>query len=363
MDLIIFIGALAAFIILHELGHFLVALWLKVDIEEFGIGFPPRLFTLFRWKGIEFTFNLILLGGFVRPKGENDPTINGGLAASHPLVRLAVLSAGPIMNILVAALLYSIAISQMGIPQTDRVLVVEVAPNSPASQVGLEINDLLLKINQQPIENIAKVQTIVAAHKGEDVLLTIQRGDELIETHLTPRKDPPPGQGAIGIAMSNPTKPVNVIEALPLGAGAVFNQGYLLLTLPFKFFEGKVPAEEMRVVGFKGMYDIYQSVRDVEVAQNRPKSVGTLAFFAMISASLGLLNLMPIPALDGGRILFTLPEFIIHKRIPPQFENALHLVGFMLLLVLLLYVNLQDFINPINISDSLSSQLTSTPVP
>jgi len=363
MDLIIFIGALAAFIILHELGHFLVALWHNVEIEEFGIGFPPRLFTLFRWHGVDFTLNLIPLGGFVRPKGENDASIEGGLAASPPNVRLGVILAGPMMNILIAILLYSITISRIGIPQTNQVIIVDVAPESPAAQAGLQINDLLIKINQQPIQSIANVQKIVAQQRGKEITLTIQRDNKFIDVQLIPRLNPPAGQGAIGIAMSNPSQPINLIQAFPYGTKAVIDQGYLLLTLPFKLLSGNAPSEEMRVVGFKGMYDIYQGVRDMDATQNRTAGLGVMAFFAMISASLGILNLLPIPALDGGRILFILPELILNKRIPSQFENAVHLVGFMLLLVILLYVNLQDFINPINLNQTLSSYPTSTPLP
>ncbi len=363
MDLIIFIGALAAFIILHELGHFLVALWHNVEIEEFGIGFPPRLFTLFRWHGVDFTLNLIPLGGFVRPKGENDPSIEGGLAASPPNIRLGVILAGPLMNILIAILLYSITISRMGIPQTNQVIIVDVAPDSPAAQAGIQTNDLLIKINQQPIQNIANVQKIVAQQRGKEITLTIQRDNKFIDLQLVPRLNPPPGQGAIGIAMSNPTQPINLIQAFPYGVKAVIDQGYLLFTMPIKLISGHAPSEEMRVVGFKGMYDIYQGVRDMDATQNRTAGLGVMAFFAMISASLGILNLLPIPALDGGRILFIIPELILNKRIPSQFENAVHLIGFMLLLVLLFYVNLQDFINPINLNQTLSSYPTSTPLP
>jgi regulator of sigma E protease len=360
MNLLIFIGALAAFIILHELGHLVACLVLKIDVEEFGIGFPPRIFTFFRWRGIDFTLNWILLGGFVNPAGQNDPEIAGGLAASAPWKRLVVYFAGPVMNIIVAVLLYTLAVSQMGMPETKKVIVVDVAPNSPAEQAGLKADDLLLRINGQPLEGVNVVQGIVAVNKGKEITLEVQRAGQIIEVKLVPRADPPPGQGAIGIAMSNPTKPISLINAFPLGTMAVVDQGYLLLTLPMKFFQGSVPAEEMRVVGFKGMYDIYQGVRDIEASQKQTRGVGTLAFFAMISASLGILNLMPIPALDGGRILFTLPELLIRRRVPAHLENTLHMVGFMLLLVLLVYVNLQDFINPVNM---MTTPVSITPTP
>lgn len=362
MDLALFIGALAAFIILHELGHFVACLVCGVEVEEFGIGFPPRIASL-RIKNIDFSLNWILLGGFVRPKGENDTAIAGGLAASNPWKRLAVMFAGPVMNILAAIVLYSLAFSQMGLPQTDKVLVVEVAANSPAQQAGLQADDLLMAVNGHSIESITAIQTLINANLGKEITLTYERNSKPVEVRLIPRSNPPAGQGAIGIAMTNPTHPVTVFEALPYGSQAVIDQAYLLFSLPVRFIQGTVPAEQMRVVGFKGMYDIYQGVRDVEASQTRTRGVASLAFFAMITASLGILNLLPVPALDGGRILFVIPELALHRRVPAHLENALHMAGFMILLGLLVYVNLQDFINPVQLGSVVPTHVPTPPVP
>ncbi len=362
MDLALFIGALAAFIILHEAGHFMACLICGVEVEEFGIGFPPRIFSV-RIKNIDFSVNWILLGGFVRPKGENDPAIPGGLAASSPWKRLVVMIAGPAMNILAAVVLYSLAFSQLGVPQNDKVLVVDVAQNSPAQQAGLQADDLLKAVNGHAIENISAIQTMINTNLGKEIILTFERNGVNQDVHLTPRSNPPPGQGAIGIAMTNPTRPISVFEAFPYGSQAVVDQGYLLLTLPIRFIQGSVPADQMRVVGFKGMYDIYQGVREVEAGQNRARGVASLAFFAMITASLGILNLLPVPALDGGRILFVIPELALHRRVPANLENALHMAGFMILLGLLVYVNLQDFINPVQLGNVVPTHVPPTPIP
>ena len=115
----------------HELGHFFAARFFKVEVEEFGIGFPPRLATLFTSKGTRFTLNWIPLGGFVRPKGENDPSVPGGLAAANPWVRLGVLFAGPMMNILLGVILSVIVVYNLGEP--DKVKIAEISPNSPAA--------------------------------------------------------------------------------------------------------------------------------------------------------------------------------------------------------------------------------------
>jgi regulator of sigma E protease len=348
MDLLIFIGALAGFILLHEIGHFLAARLLKVEVEEFGFGIPPRMLKLFTWRGTDFTLNWIPLGGFVRPRGENDPAVPGGLAAASPWVRFGVLIAGPLMNILTAILLYAIAFSRVGVPDTTKVLVMEIAPGSPAEQAGLLPGDLLLEVNGKPVPGQSAVHDAIQASLGMETAIVYERAGQRGTVTLVPRSNPPEGQGAIGITMVNPSRPVSVLQVLPYGALAVTDLGYNLLTLPVQLARGAVAPEEARLVGFKGMYDLYQEVREVEASPVVPREFNTLAFFAMISTSLGVLNLLPIPALDGGRILFLLPEMLFRRRVPHRLETAIHTVSFMLLLFLLVYINLQDFINPVN---------------
>jgi regulator of sigma E protease len=142
---------------------------------------------------------------------------------------------------------------------------------------------------------------------------------------------------------------VSVIAALPAGVGAVYQHSETLLTFPVKIIQGEMDPSEGRLLGFKGMFDVYQAVQETEAEQNIPSGVNILGFFATLTISFGILNLLPIPALDGGRIMFTLPEIILGRRVPPKYENAIHLVSLALLLMLLLFVNLQDFINPISL--------------
>lgn len=349
MDLISLIIGIVALIILHEFGHFLLARLNHIKVEEFGIGFPPRIRTLFRWKETEFTLNWIPLGGFVRPVGENDPDVPGGLASANPRVRLSVMLAGPLMNLLVAGLLYGVAFSQWGTPDVHKIVIVQVAANSPAAQAGLQVNDLLVRLDDVSVDGIESVIRYVSAHKGEEITISYQRDDQIIGTKLVPRINPPKGEGAIGIAMSNPTQPMSVIQAIPLGFSTLFDQIYQMLTLPVRLAQGLVSAGQIRFVGYKGIYDIYQDVRDADIAQPRNNNFGLLAFFGMLSASLGILNLLPFPALDGGRILFAVSEMIFHRRVPAHLENMIHVIGLMLLLLFMVYVNLQDFIHPLEL--------------
>jgi regulator of sigma E protease len=350
MDILIFIGAIAALVLIHEGGHFIAARLLKVDVEEFGIGFPPRLVKLFHFKGTDYSINWIPLGGFVRLRGETDPDVPGGFMTAKPIVRIGILLAGPAANILLAVILYAAAFSMVGVPDTSRVLIMNIAPNSPAEQVGLAAGDLLIQINDIQAENIESVQTAVRESLGQDTLIVVNRGGETLEFTLIPRTNPPEGEGAIGIGMGNPTNPISLLQALPMGFGTVGDMGYSLLTLPVQVAQGAIAPDEARLIGFKGMYDIFQEVKEAETSPTVPPAFNLLAFFAMISTSLGILNLLPIPALDGGRILFTLPELLFGKRIPHRFENAVNAISFMLLLALLVYINLQDFINPIQLT-------------
>lgn len=348
-DLLIFIGAIAALIFIHELGHFLAARLMGVGVDEFGLGFPPRMVKLFHWKGTDYTINWIPLGGFVRLSGENDAEVSGGFMQAHPLKRIFILLAGPFANILVAVLLYAFAFSQVGRPDTSKVLIIDVVPGSPAHQAGLLPDDLLMQINDIRADSTTSVQQAVQDSLGTETLVVVDRNGQAFETSLVPRENPPEGEGAIGIVMGNPTVPINLLQALPIGAGTVGEMGYNLLTIPVMVAQGDIDSEQARLVGYKGMYDIYQQVKEVETSPDVPAFLNLLAYFAMISTSLGILNLLPIPALDGGRILFTMPELLFGKRIPPRLETAVNAISFMVLIALLVYINLQDFINPIQL--------------
>ena len=145
VTLIIFLFALGGMIFVHELGHFIAARWAGIEVEEFGFGLPSyKLATLFTWKGTEFTVHALLLGGFIRPKGENDPNVPGGLAAANPWKRLVVLAAGPLMNLITAIVVFSFLISSEGVPIPGSIKIDSVAQNSPAQQAGMLSGDILI---------------------------------------------------------------------------------------------------------------------------------------------------------------------------------------------------------------------------
>ncbi|MFZ6027350.1 MAG: M50 family metallopeptidase [Chloroflexota bacterium] len=347
-----FVVGIALIIIVHELGHFIACRLLNVEVEEFGLGLPPRAVTLFEAQGTKFTLNWLPLGGFVRPKGENDPDVEGGLAAAPAWVRIVVYAAGGFMNIVTAILLFALIISIIGKPDPARLDVVEitsVAAGSPAEAAGIQPQDILVSINGQAMTSAEAVQEVIGANLGQEITIVYGRGEQRYEATAVPRTEPPPNQGALGIVMGTPTVQVGVFESLQGGVQAIGAYIRALSGMLGRLVSGQASPGEARVVGFKGMYDMYRTVRVDAPLPGLPPIVDTLNFFASLSVWLGLINLVPIPALDGGRILLILPELIFRRRVPAKVEAVMIGVSFLILIALMLFVNLRDFITPAQI--------------
>lgn len=353
ITIIEFVIVLGLLLFFHEFGHFLTARLFNVEVEEFGFGFPPRLARLFRLGSTDFTLNWIPFGAFVRPKGENDPTVPGGLASAKPGVRLAVLLGGPAMNILVGLILFSVMFLRIGAPVANTVEVVDVSKDSPAAQAGLRPGDLLVSVNGIKIDSTNALKNAIQSNLGKQVTVALTRKNQPLEVKLTPRANPPQGQGPLGIVMGNPYKPVSLVQAVPAAGLTAYEQAAQLVLLPIRLIEGQATPQEGRVVGPVGMFDIYsQAVKMDAEATSTPiqqPAVNVLYFIGTISVALGLTNLLPIPALDGGRIIFVLPEILFRRRVPPQYENLVHLIGFAALLLLMSYITFQDFAHPITL--------------
>lgn len=304
--------------------------------------------------GTEFTLNWLPLGGFVRPKGENDPNVPGGLAAASPWRRLGVLFAGPIMNLLAGFLVFLFLVRVDGYHDMSRVQLAEIAPNSPAESAGMLVGDVVAQAAGQPVTDYTSLSAIIKAHLEEPVEFVIQRGEETLIVTATPRSNPPEGQGAIGIRMSEFVMPVETWgDTFRYAAASVYDQSRALLLLPAKLMRGTLAPEEGRFIGLKGIFDIFNLTVSADVGSREiPTSTAaptysTLYLIATLSISIGLFNLFPFPALDGGRIIFVLPELLTRRRVPHQFENAVHTAGMILLLLLMLYINVMDFVNPV----------------
>lgn len=302
--------------------------------------------------GTEFTLNWLPLGGFVRPKGENDPNIAGGLAAANPWKRLGVLIAGPLMNLIAGVLVYSILFMQSGVPSQVRIL--EVVDDSPASQAGLQAGDIVLSASGRNVTTVDGMRILIRRSLDHPIIMKVERNGEIVELTATPLSSRY-SQGAMGILMQQVTVPASSwFAAVPASVTATYEQGYEILSLPAQMIRGFLRPEEGRFIGLKGIFDIFNLTVSTDVASRDTTSTAseaptfsTLYLIATLTISIGLFNVLPFPALDGGRIIFVLPELIFRKRVPHQVENAVHAAGMLFLILLMIYINVMDFVNPI----------------
>ena len=345
LTIIIGLVTLSVILFAHELGHFITAKASGVKVEEFGLGFPPRLLSFKRGE-TRYSLNAIPFGGFNKLAGEEDPGVTRSLASKSTGIRLLVISAGSLMNVLLAFLLFSLTFMVPHDVVSGQVVVMEVAPGSPAAAAGIESGDTVLSINDRPISNIAELSRYVQLNLGRDTTMVIRHDDSTTEEiQLVPRWKPPEGQGATGITISMPEATVTrqhypFWKAIPMGAKGLIETIILYKNGLVGVIMGALPAD---LIGPVGIVQITG-----EVAMKAGISP-LLEFAAFISLILGILNLFPLPALDGGRIAFVLLEWVRRgKRISPKTEGLVHLIGLAMLMLLLVAITYQDIIRIIS---------------
>ncbi|MEY2640841.1 MAG: hypothetical protein RL150_234 [Candidatus Parcubacteria bacterium] len=360
MSIIIFIIVLGVLIFVHELGHFLVAKWAKIRVDEFAIGFPPRLVS-FQKGETRYALNLIPFGGYVKIFGENPDDASMAAGATDSFVhrskwiQAAVLVAGVTFNVLFAWLLFSISFMS-GFPaivtednaaqvKDAQTVVTSVLPNSPASEAGLTVGDaiVMLEVPEKAIlgkPSVEGVQQFIATHGTEAITVTITRADTEQTIVVTPSETIVADKPAIGISMNYVGElTLGPIAALIEGAsttgGMIRDTAVGLGTFLLDIVRGKAAFDQ--VAGPVGIVGLVGDASQFGF-------IYLLGFTAFISINLAVLNLIPFPALDGGRLLFVLIEGITRRPIKPVVANTVNAVGFALLILLMVVITVSDVV-------------------
>ncbi len=322
----------------HEFGHFVAAKFLGAPVEEFGVGFPPRIFAK-RFGETEYSVNAIPFGGFVRIHGENESgsdseplgTEQHGFAGLPIWRKLTIVAAGVFMNVLMAWAAFSV-VFMIGVPSA--VIVSRVSPESPAAVAGVTPGDQLIGFDK-PI----KFTNFVSANAGNEIVLKISRNGETKEIKIVPRVKPPEGEGRLGVAIVEGGAPKeNFFKAIVDGAKLTWESTRSIFLALSGLVKGIFIGEWGRLSEVTGPVGVFGIVG--EAAKAGP--VYLLELFGLISINLAVVNSFPFPALDGGRIAILLIRKIIRRPISVRVEGLINAVGLIFLLFLMLVVTIRD---------------------
>lgn len=349
LTVLVFLGLLLLLVLVHEWGHFFMARRAGCRVEEFGFGFPPRLFSIQR-GGTVYSFNLLPIGGFVRIEGEDmqtnnpPPTDFGGKSAGW---RVAILAAGVAMNVVLAVVLLTVQ-AGIGYPTlvSDRLAgvrdvktyIIDVVPQSPADMAGIKPLDRIVMIDGRVNPTVEDLQQVVRMKAGQAVAVEVERMGQHYTQSLTPRVHPPEGEGALGVELA-----ATALQKVPWWQApwvGLQRTGQMLVAIvgQFSVIIGRL-AKEGNVGGtLTGPIGIAVYTQEA----TRLGASYVLEFAALISLNLAIINILPFPALDGGRILFVLLEKIFRRRMPFKVEKLTHAIGFAVLIGLMLLITFKD---------------------
>lgn len=319
-------------IFVHELGHYIAARLSGIKVLELALGFGPRLIGWSR-GGTDYSLRIIPFGGFCRMLGE-DPSEKddpGNFTEKPLLSRIAVVVAGPLMNFVLALLLlFSVYFFFVGVPITDSTGIGNVVPGHPAAEAGLQTGDQLTAIDGVNVSNWNDVVSLIEDKEGRQVELAFIRDGKQNVISITPIAEETP-EGTRGVIGITPR-----VEKFVFGGAINSSFQYIsfVLVATYQTLTGKVPLE---VVGPVGIISFVGQAANNGI-------VSLMLLTALISFSLCIMNLLPIPALDGGRLLFLLIEGIRRRPLDPEKEGFIHMIGFAILIILILLITYNDLI-------------------
>jgi regulator of sigma E protease len=332
-----FVVIFSLLIFIHELGHLLAAKATGVSVKEFGFGYPPRMARVARWGGTDISLNWLPFGGFVRMH-EDEPDVPGGLSGKSRKVRAFVFSAGSLMNLLLAIVLFTVLYLVGALTPVEKpgAGVYYVASGSPAQQVGITPGDTIVSIDGVTVSGVDEAVALIQGRLGQPMLVQVTRNGKLLEPfEVTPRLDPPKDEGSLGVALDLP------LERQSYPFGEAITKGF---QTTWQTARGIYLSLRSAIVGetafeLSGPVGIYQYT--AQAARSGIEQLIELT--AMLSVNLFMLNLFPLPALDGGRMIFVLIEWVRGgRRVPAAREGMVHLVGMALLIGLMLIVTYAD---------------------
>jgi regulator of sigma E protease len=362
-----FVGVLVVLVLVHELGHFIVAKRAGITVQEFGIGFPPRIGSVI-WHGTRYSFNWIPLGGFVKMLGEDgeveadrmrrrglseaavDKAMEGAFNRRPIWVRIVVLLAGVAMNFLLAVVLFAVALSLPAQQGRGSLKVTEVQAGSPAVTAGLQIDDRIEAADGRTFPVSRDLTAYVKSRAGHLVELTVLRSGEQVTIQVTPRAlsqaEEAKGLGAVGFSYE-PERYVEVPPSASNPAEAAWEGFIAAGDLALKIPGGLASA----VAGLLGLApDAGTAVGPIGIASEtgkvlRAPLVSQLIFVGILSVNLAVLNVLPFPPLDGGRIAVVAIEAVRRRRLPAEREALVYLTGFMVLILLVILISIRDVAN------------------
>lgn len=313
-------------IFFHELGHFIVAKLSDIKVNEFSLGLGPQLISM-KLKETHYSIRLLPFGGYVKMEGEDTDTSDPrAFNNKSALVRLGVILAGPLMNFILAILLLGIIGFYSGVPTRQ----VTVTPGEPAKISGIQDNDIIHAIDGRKVGHWEEIVEIISGRHNEKISVTVIRDGKYIDYDVTTTVEPKTQRGIIGI--KSVMQKYSVLESIKYGYKKTVLILKLILVGIYQVLTGKVKAD---VVGPVGLAHIVGEAAKIGVYQ-------VLYIAAVISANLGLFNLFPIPALDGGRGIFLVFELLRGKPVEPEKEGLIHFIGFALLMFLMILILFKD---------------------
>jgi regulator of sigma E protease len=371
LAIILGIFLLGTLVFVHEAGHFFTAKFFKIKVEEFGFGFPPRVWGKRRGETI-YTINAIPAGGFVRLLGEDGEAAGDprSFAAKGPWVRATVIAAGVIVNLIVAFLLFSILLAannfrsdmptdlpfggktlNLSFPfgqQTKGVLIDYVIPGSPAEKAGIKSLDEVVTADGQSFTSISAFQEFVKEREGRKIDFSFYNilDRQARQITATPRENPPEDEGALGVYLSNvatlryESLPDKILVGPAHSVNMLYFQRQALGSLFTRAVQEKSAAPVASTVS--GPIGIVALLGAFIGKTGTSGIFALLETLALLSLILAVINILPIPALDGGRFFFTLFEGVTHRKVNQNVERWVHTVGFTVLIVLLLLITFND---------------------